>query len=548
MSMHWWGWGSADAPASRELPHGAERLLSEELGAGERRMAPVELSDVRLPEPALPERALARLAGIVGEENVRRDRLARVSHAAGRSYPDLVRVRSGDAGGAPDAVVHAGSHREVLDVLRACESDGVAVVPFGGGTSVVGGVEALRGPHAAAITLDLSRMDRLVRADSRSLLAVFEPGVTGPRAETLLASRGLTLGHFPQSFEFATIGGFVATRSAGQASTGYGRIDELVLGLRLAAPAGELEVKPFPASAAGPSLRELLVGSEGVLGVITEATLAVRPLPERRRYEGWSFRSFEEGCETFRRMEQAEASPDVARLSDEDETRLSMALASSGSAAERAGRAYLRARGHEGGCIAIVGWEGGEHEVEERRLRTRAFLKEAGGLALGERPGRAWVRGRYAGPYLRDALLDRGVMAETLETAASWSDLAGLYGAVRAALRDSLAARGTPPLVMCHVSHLYRTGASLYFTFIARQEVGAELAQWRAAKHAASEAIVANGGTITHHHAVGRDHVPWMSAEVGDLGLDVLRAAKARLDPRGIMNPGKLLPEEGPPG
>jgi len=543
MSMRWWGWGGEDTPASPALPLGAERLLRDELGAGERRVAPVELSAVRLPDPALPERAVARLAGIVGEENVRRDRLARVSHAAGRSYPDLVRLRSGDASGAPDAVVCPATHAEVLDVLRACESDGVAVVPFGGGTSVVGGVEALRGQHAAAIALDLLRMDRLLRVDSRSLLAVFEPGVTGPRAETLLASRGLTLGHFPQSFEFATIGGFVATRSAGQASTGYGRIDELVLGLRLAAPAGELEVKPFPASAAGPSLRELLVGSEGVLGVITEATLAVRSLPARRRYEGWSFRSFDEGCEAFRRMEQADASPDVARLSDEDETRLSFALASSGSATERVGRAYLRARGHEGGCIAIVGWEGAENDVEERRLRTRAFLKEAGGLALGDRPGRAWLRGRYAGPYLRDALLDRAVMVETLETAASWSDLPGLYAAVVAGLRDSLAARGTSPFVMCHVSHLYRTGASLYFTFIAPQEEGAELDQWRAAKQAASEAIVAKRGTITHHHAVGRDHAPWMSAEVGELGLELLRAAKARLDPRGIMNPGKLLPE-----
>jgi alkyldihydroxyacetonephosphate synthase len=279
-----------------------------------------------------------------------------------------------------------------------------------------------------------------------------------------------------------------------------------------------------------------------VLGVITEATLAVRRLPERRRYEGWSFRSFEQGCEAFRRIEQAEASPDVARLSDEHETRLSMSLASRGSAAELAGRAYLRARGHEGGCIAILGWEGDEHELEARRDRTRALLRDAGGLALGERPGRAWLRSRYAGPYLRDALLDRGVMAETLETAGSWTDLTGLYAAVAAALRESLEARGTPPLVMCHVSHLYRTGASLYFTFIARQEEGAELAQWRAAKQAASDAIVAHRGTITHHHAVGRDHAPWMPAEVGELGLEVLRAAKERLDPRGVMNPGKLLP------
>jgi alkyldihydroxyacetonephosphate synthase len=386
-------------------------------------------------------------------------------------------------------------------------------------------------------------MQRLVDLDRTSQLATFEPGISGPRAETLLASRGFTLGHFPQSYEFATIGGYVATRSAGQASTGYGRIDELVRGVRLVAPAGELEVKPFPASAAGPELRELVVGSEGVLGVITEATLAVRPLPARRRYEGWSFRSFAEGCEAFRRMEQSGGHPDVARLSDEPETRLAMAMAWNGSAAERAGKAYLRLRGHEGGCIVIVGFEGDELDVAHRRSHTRSILGSAGGVALGERPGNAWLRSRYAGPYMRDALLDRGVMVETLETATTWSRLAELYKGVGDALRDSLSARGTPPLVMCHVSHLYRSGASLYFTFIAAQEPGAELDQWRAAKTAATDAIVAHGGTITHHHAVGRDHAPWLRAEVGDLGIELLRAAKERLDPRGIMNPGKLLPD-----
>lgn len=540
--MRWWGWGP-EGGRGGELPAAAERLLRAELGAGDRRTPPVALSEVRLPDPALPERVTARLAGIVGEDHVRQDRAARVSHAAGRSYPDLVRLRSGDGSGAPDAVVSPASEAEVADVLAACASDGIAVVPFGGGTSVVGGVEALRGDCSAALTLDLSRMDRLVAVDRESLLATLEPGLTGPRAETLLASRGLTLGHFPQSFEFATIGGFVATRSAGQASTGYGRIDELVRGLRCVAPAGLLEVKPVPATAAGPSLLELVVGSEGILGVITQATLAVRPLPQRRSYEGWSFRTFAEGCEAFRRMEQADLSPDVARLSDEDETRLTLSLASSGSAAERAGRAYLRARGHDGGCIVIVGWEGRDADVRDRRDVTRAVLRRSGAIALGQRPGNAWLRGRYAGPYLRDALLERGVMVETLETAATWSHLGELYAAVRDALHDALKRRGTPPLVMCHVSHLYRSGASLYFTFIARQEQGAELAQWRAAKAAASDAIVAHHGTITHHHAVGRDHAPWMRAEVGDLGLEVLRAAKERLDPRGIMNPGKLLPD-----
>jgi alkyldihydroxyacetonephosphate synthase len=539
--VRWWGWGEEGAPEPH-LPAGAAAFLRSELGVEEQHRPHVPLEQVRLAEPALPEDVLRRLAGAVGEQNVRQDRLERVLHAAGRSYPDLVRLRSGDASGAPDAVVLPESEHAVVEVLAACDAEGVAVVPFGGGTSVVGGVEPLRDGFGSLIALDLRRMDRLVDSDRVSLSATFEPGVTGPRAEALLAGRGLTLGHFPQSFEYATIGGYVATRSAGQASTGYGRIDELVLGLRCVAPAGVVEAKALPASAAGPSLRELLVGSEGTLGVITEATLSVRPLPTERRYEGWSFRSFDEGCQAFRALEQTHASPDIARLSDEHETRLSFALASSGSTAERAGRAYLRLRGHEGGCLAIVGFEGEPKEVGARRSRVRRLLRSAGGLALGERPGSAWVRGRYAGPYLRDVLLDRGVLVETLETATTWTHLSELYEAVGTALRDSLAARGTPPLVLCHVSHLYPSGASLYFTFLARQEQGAELEQWRAAKTAAGDAIVAHHGTITHHHAVGRDHVPWMSAELGRLGVELLRAAKERLDPRGIMNPGKLLP------
>jgi alkyldihydroxyacetonephosphate synthase len=285
-----------------------------------------------------------------------------------------------------------------------------------------------------------------------------------------------------------------------------------------------------------------MIGSEGVLGVICEATLRVRALPSTRRYEGWSFRSFAEGCEALRVMEQADASPDVIRLSDEEETRLSLTLASTGSATERLGRAYLRMRGHEGGCITIVGFEGDDDDVERRRLHTSSLLRAGGGLALGQRPGQSWLRGRYAGPYLRDALMGLGGFVETLETATTWSNLPTLYAAVGEALRSSLSERGTPPLVMCHVSHLYRSGASLYFTFLARQEADAPLDQWRAAKSAACDAIVANGGTITHHHAIGRDHVPWMRAEVGEAGLDLIRAAKERLDPVGIMNPAKLLP------
>ena len=538
--MRWWGWG--EDGRSVALPQAAGELLRDQLGVdpGVRRSA-VAFEQVLVPEPQLPGPLRERLSAAVGAEHVREDREARVAHAVGRSYPDLVRIRSGDASSAPDAVVLPGSAGEVAAVLAACAEQRVAVVPFGGGTSVVGGVEPVRDGFAAAISLDLGRLSSTVEVDRTSLTARLDAGLLGPEAERRLHEHGVTLGHFPQSFEYSTVGGWLATRSAGQASTGYGRIDELVEAVRCVTPAGELGTKAAPASAAGPSLRELVVGSEGVLGVITEATLCVRPAPTARRYEGWSFASFAEGCDAFRVMEQADCAADVNRLSDEHETRLTMAIGSTGSATEKLGRRYLRMRGHEGGCLAILGFEGEEDEVEDRRRRTAGLLRAGGGVALGHRPGDAWHRNRYAAPYVRDELLDRGVLVETLETATNWVSLGTLHQAVREALTTSLSGRGTPPLVLCHVSHLYPAGASLYFTFLARQEEDA-LGQWRAAKTAASEAIIANGATITHHHAVGRDHRPWITAEAGPLGVEVLRAAKERIDPAGIMNPGKLLP------
>jgi alkyldihydroxyacetonephosphate synthase len=542
--MRWWGWGE-DGHAVR-LPPVAEGMLRDELEVvPDARRPPVGFEQVSLPDSRLPAPARARLAAALGADHLRDDREARIAHAVGRSYPDLVRIRSGDASSAPDAVGLPGSAEQVAAALAACAEHRIAVIPFGGGTSVVGGVEPVREGMAAALSLDLSRLATTAEVDRTSLTARLDAGLFGPEAERRLAAEGVTLGHFPQSFEYSTVGGWVATRSAGQASSGYGRIDELVEALRCIAPAGEIGTRAVPASAAGPSLRELLVGSEGVLGVICEATLRVRPAPAARRYEGWSFRSFAEGCDAFRVMEQADAAADVSRLSDRDETRMSMALASSGSTAERLGRRYLRLRGHEGGCIAILGFEGDEEDVERRRRHTAALLRAGGGVSLGARPGEAWLRSRYAGPYLRDELLDRGVMVETLETATSWSNLTTLHDAVGDALRAALGERGTPPLVMCHVSHLYPSGASLYFTFLARQEEEA-LDQWRVAKTAASEAIMTGGGTITHHHAIGRDHRPWMHAELGELGVELIRAAKERLDPAGIMNPGKLLPETKP--
>jgi alkyldihydroxyacetonephosphate synthase len=383
-------------------------------------------------------------------------------------------------------------------------------------------------------------MDGVVRVDRHALTAVLEPGLRLPEADRALAAHGLTLGHVPQSYEWASVGGCVATRSAGQSSTGHGRIDRNLVALRCAAPEGEVTTREVPATAAGPDLRQLLAGSEGALGVLTEVTLRVHPLPAVRRHEGWFATSFAEGVAALRALAQGGAAPDIARLSDETETSTSLALAGGGGLA---GRTYLRARlgSAAPGCLLVLGWEGDADAVKARRRAAARHLRGAGLVAAGTRPGEAWAHARFAGPHLRDDLLDRGVLVETLETAAPWDRLLALRDAVTAALTATL----PQPVVGCHVSHLYATGASLYFTVLARREGGDGPAQWRRAKAAALEAMLAAGGTITHHHAVGRDHAPWLRQEVGPLGLEVLRAAKARLDPAGVMNPGALL--EAPP-
>jgi len=462
----------------------------------------------------------------------------RLRRAAGRSYPDLVRLRSGRLELVPDAVLVPADQRQVTDALAACAEAGVAVVPYGGGSSVVGGLDAFRGDHSAAISLDLARL-RGVDLDRRSLTARLGPGLRGPDAEGALGELGTTLGHYPQSFEQATIGGYAATRSAGQASSGYGRFDDLVTAIELTSPAGVLRTLEVPHTAAGPSLRELVLGSEGTLGVITDVTCRVRPEPELRSHEGWIAADWASGTEVMRELAQHHEMPDVLRLSDEEETRVSLELAGSGGWQKRALDAYLGLRRRRGGCLIICGWEGEREAVRRRRSIAGRRLRGAGAVPLGSAAGRSWEKGRFEGPYLRDELLGLGAFVETLETAHTWSRLDELYGAVGGALKGTL---GGASIVMCHLSHAYADGASLYFTFFVRARRGEEIEQWREAKTAACEAIVSAGGTITHHHAVGRDHAPYMRAEVGELGLDALRAVKERLDPAGIMNPGKLLP------
>jgi alkyldihydroxyacetonephosphate synthase len=522
--MHWARWG--DPAQAGPLPEQARGLVDLAFGPVAEH-PPSELEAVRLPDPGLPASLVDELRALVGQEHVLLDRETRIRHTRGKSTPDLLRMRAGDAGDAPDAVLLPGSHGEVVELVRWCSERRVALVPFGGGTSVVGGLVARRDGFAGVVAVALRRLDRLLAVDPESRTAVLGAGVRGPRAETLLAEHGLTLGHFPQSFEYASIGGFAATRSSGQASAGYGRFDAMVTGLKVATPLGTLELGSAPANAAGPDLRQLVLGSEGAFGVITEVTVRVRPLPAVRHYEGWRFGSFSQGTAALREVTQEGPLPTVLRLSDENETALNLASPDEVGAAG------------SGGVLMIVGFEGSGDRVDAARDAVAARLEAHSGECLGEGPGQAWASGRFQGPYLRDSLLDVGVLVETLETATYWSNLQHLYAAVTTALTEALP--GANPLVLCHVSHVYETGASLYFTVAARQE-GDGLEQWARAKAAASDAMLAAGATITHHHAVGRDHRPWLAREIGPVGVEMLRAVKQRVDPHGVLNPGILVP------
>lgn len=419
-----------------------------------------------------------------------------------------------------------GSEDEIAALLALCAERRIAVVPFGGGTSVVGGLDPERGGFTAVVSLDLRRFDRLLDLDATSGEAVLGAGLTGPAAEALLAGHGFELGHYPQSFRFATIGGFAATRSSGQDSAGYGRFDEMVRGLRVVTPVGVLDLGRAPASAAGPDLREIFLGSEGTLGVITAVRVRIHPVPAVKAYEAWSFPDFATGATALRAVEQQDTGPTVIRLSDEAETMVNLAMT------EKIGGEPAVT-----GCLAVTVFEGSAEQVATRHQLTRAVLLAAGGTSLGEAPARAWEHGRFNAPYLRDSLLSAGALCETLETATDWRRLADLRLAVTSALTTALPGA----LVLCHISHVYPTGASLYFTVVAA--LGEEpLARWAVAKRAAGDAIVTNGATITHHHAVGADHRPWMAEEIGELGVRILRAVKAELDPAGILNPGKLIP------
>jgi alkyldihydroxyacetonephosphate synthase len=556
MQSKWWGWGEASKRYSLDRKPKFWPFLEAQIGPlAEPPARPVAREEIALPASRLSADDRAALQMILGRDGLSLEAPDRIGHSYGKSYHDLIRIRRGEVPHPPDAVLWPRTHDEVLRVLEFAAARRWAVIPFGGGTSVVGGVEVP--PHLADrifLSLDLARLNRLLEVDAESRLARVEAGILGPDLEAALQAHGMTLGHYPQSFEFSTLGGWVATRSAGQQSSKYGKIEDMVAGLELATPGGMLSVASLPARAVGPDLNGLVTGSEGIYGVITEVTVRIHPLPTQRDVLGILLPSFEEGVEVVRTLIREGPSPAIMRLSDASETQALMALSEAPKGAlhafvGRLAKKVLRLRGAATpqAVMLILGYEGSHSEVTAGWDRARGVIREHEGLSLGRSPGESWYRSRFELPYLRDTLLDRGIMVDTFETAAPWSRLADLYEGIRQATQSALERTSGQGHLMCHLSHAYPDGASLYFTFTARQSED-PLAQWRAVKQAATDAIIAGGGALSHHHAVGLDHAPWMPQAIGDTGLLALDGVKRALDPQDTMNPGKLLGRHRAPG
>jgi len=541
----WWGWGWEDHALPLESRPVLWKYLQDRIKADPRTSCPVvPIEAIGVPPSLLSPTDLTELEALLGEENVSIENAMRITHAFGKGYKDLVRIRAGRVDRAPDAVVFPIDEDAVRRVLEFARRKRYAVIPFGGGTGVVGGVEPPAGANAT-ITVDLRRMQAIHGIDEDSGLVAAAAGIRGPQLEEALNAKGLTLGHFPQSWEFSTLGGWIATRAAGGMSNRYGKIDDLVVGVRLAAPTRTIDLRPLPGEAHGPDLKELILGSEGILGIVTQATLRAHPLPQTRSFASRLFHSFEEGLVALRGMARDGSLPDMAYLSDEEETRFAAANAGIGP---NGGTGFtgigLKAVGLRGfslrqGSLLLMGFEGSPGRVAHREKRALDFAQPAANL--GASPARRWFEERFETPYLRDSLLDHGILTDTVETAASWSNLRNVYLAGQKALQESLWEAGTEGLVLCHVSHAYADGASLYFTFLGKQRPGAEIEQWEKVKGAVTGAFLGSGGALSHHHGIGADHAPYLSRVIGEDGLVVLRALKRELDPEGIMNPGKVL-------
>jgi len=552
-AMKWWGWGQEGIEFTHEDKPALAPFILESIGVDVRRMGtpPLRFDQLQIPDPALPDDLWEALERAVSRKYVSLDPLDRVVHARGKSLRDLVWQRAGELPRIPDAVVRPGTEDEVAAILQAAMRFDAVVIPFGGGSSISGSLEAPSTDARPVISVDLERLDQVLEIDASSRLARVQAGVFGPDLEGQLAARGYTFGHFPDSFTHSTLGGWIATRSSGMQSDRYGDIADMTKGLRVVTPSGTLVTRPIPATSNGPSIREMVLGSEGRLGIITEATVHVRRIPEKRVILGYLFPNFAVALAAMQEIAAGECSVSVTRVSDANETQFSFAMRVMPTLTDklqsRALRLFLR---HRLGwdlnqmCLSFIGYEGSERHVSAQRRAVGKLVKRHGGLCIGSGPGVLYDQKKFDIPYIRDFLLDRGAPGDVSETATTWSGLMPLYDAVIAAANEAFDQLSIKGYVMCHLSHSYHAGACLYFTFaFGATSSDTMVSEYEVVKSAIQQAFVDNGATLSHHHAVGTEHAQWLEQDISAPGVAMLEALFAGTDPGQHLNPGKIVGE-----
>ena len=552
--MKWWGWGYEDVTFDDSTKPELWPYLKRELGVDEIRWEkPVAFEDVTLPEQKNNEAFLAAIGAGLGEGQVVDDKKSRLVHAAGKSFRDLWLMRHGQVQFAPDCVVYPDTEEDVALVVRAAHEHGVVLVPFGGGSNIAGCLVPSDRGGRMVVSLDMCRMHRVLEVDRYSLTARIQPGVYGQHLEDQLAEHGVTLGHFPDSFLHSTLGGWVATRSAGMQSDIYGKIEDMVISLRMVTPSGTIITRTVPKSSNGIDIKHLCIGSEGILGVITEVVVQVHHKPEKEDWYGWLFPDFKSGLDAIHECHRGDCMPTVTRLNDPKKTALSFAFKHPKTGIkDKIAKAFKWYIGNvkkidfNQCCLMVVKYEGTPQAFNRIKNRVTAIYKKHRGVCLGAEPGRSFAKVKFDFPHLRDYVMDRSIMADVSETATTWDNLRTLHESGLADVEQAIKDTGVDAWVGCHLSHSYRTGASLYFTFGCLQREGREIEQYLYVKKAAEDAFMKNGGTLSHHHAVGTEHLPWVEEDLSPTGLKAVKALKAGLDPNDIMNPGKIIPSEKP--
>ncbi len=549
--MKWWGWGvegvafhHEDKPAFRPFV-----INAIDLDVNTTPTAPMSLEDLPIPAPLISVQLLDELAAAVGADNAVQDDLDRIVHTYGKSVRDLLRLRAGDIPRIPDAVVYPADESEVQLIIDHAVAADAVIIPYGGGSNIAGSLHAPEDETRPVISVDLGRMNQLIDIDEQSGLARIQAGAQGPDLEKQLTARGWTLGHYPDSFTHSTLGGWVATRSSGMQSDKYGDIADIARGMRVVMPGKVLEVRPLPHTSTGPSVREMVLGSEGRLGVITEVTVQVHRIPEVRVILGYLFPSWEAGLAAMQEISISDAHPSITRVSDAKETAFSFATrkkSSKISISSLISKGLMKVLERRGWkldevCLSFIGYEGGKDHVTRQKKIVKDIVNKHGGILVGKGPGELYDQKKFDTPYIRDFLLDRGAIGDVSETAAPWSRLLRLYRNVMTAAEKVYAQLGVTGWIMCHLSHSYHSGACLYFTFAFKHDGVDPLAQYEPLKNAIQQAFVDSDGTLSHHHAVGTEHAAWLEQDISAPGVHMIDGLFTAMDPGRNFNPGKIV-------